>query len=80
MALVALIAAAAALRLEEPAVGIAAAVLAVIGILVGASTPRVRRSTADQRDPWPLVVRATIVLGLSAAVGVMLAVSALLGE
>jgi len=80
MALVALLAAIAALRLGEPAVGIAAAVLAVIGIVVGASTPRVRRSTAHQRDPWPLVMRATIVLGLSAAVGVMLAVSALFGE
>lgn len=78
-ALVALFAAVTALRLGEPAVGIAALVLSGVGLVVGASTPRVHRSTAEQRDPWPIIVRAAVVLGLSAAVGVMLAVAAIVG-
>ncbi|WP_168914705.1 hypothetical protein [Microcella flavibacter] len=78
-ALVALFAAVTALRLGEPEVGIAATALSVVGLVVGASTPRVRRSTAEHRDAWPVVVRAAVVLVLSAAVGVMLAVAALVG-
>ena len=56
-----------------------ALVLSLIGLAVGASTPRVRRSTAEQRDPWPVIEWAAVVLGLTAAVGVMLAVAAVLG-
>ncbi len=78
-ALVALFAAVTALRLGEPAVGIAAIVLALIGLVVGATTPRVHRSTADYRDPWPVIVRAAVVLGLSALVGATLAVGAVIG-
>lgn len=78
-ALVALFAAVTALRLGEPAVGVAAFVLSLVGLVVGASTPRVRRSEAEQRDPWPIIVRAAVVLLLTAAVGVMLAIAALVG-
>ncbi|WAB82415.1 hypothetical protein OVN18_05270 [Microcella daejeonensis] len=78
-ALVALFAAVTAVRLGEPAVGIAATVLALVGLIVGATTPRVHRSTADRRDPWPVIVRAAVVLALSAVVGIMLAIAALAG-
>ncbi len=74
-ALVALVAAATALRLGEPLVGIVAASLAMVALVVGATTPRVRRSTADRRDPWPLMLRTLAVLGASALVALMLVVA-----
>lgn len=74
-ALVALVAAATALQLGEPLVGIIAAGLAIVALVVGATTPRVRRSTADRRDPWPLMVRTLLVLLASSVVALTLVVT-----
>lgn len=74
-AVVALFAAITAIQLGEAAVAVAAAVLAGLSIVVGATTPRVTRSDVEQRDPWMLMLRTVVVLGVSAAVGVMLVVA-----
>lgn len=74
-AIVALFAALTAIRLGEPAVAIAAAVLAGFSIVVGATTPRVTRADVERREPWALMLRTVIVLGASAVVGVMLVVA-----
>lgn len=73
--LVALVAAATALQLGEPLVGIIAAGLAMATLLIGATTPRVRRSTAEHRDPWALMVRTLLVLLASSIVALMLIAS-----
>lgn len=74
-ALVALVAAATALQLGEPLVGIIAAALAMAALLIGATTPRVHRSTVERRDPWALMVRTLIVLLASSMVAIMLIAS-----
>lgn len=74
-ALVALVAAATALQLGEPFVGIIAAGLAIVALAVGATTPRVRRSTAERRDPWNLMVRTLLVLLASSLVAIVLVVT-----
>ncbi len=74
-AIVALFAAATAFQLGEPLVAITAAVLAGVTIVVGATTPRVKRSEVRDRNPWGLMVRTVVVLGASAAVALMLCVA-----
>jgi amino acid permease len=65
----------AAIYLGEPAVGVLAALLAAFAITVGATTPRVKRSDLDQRDPWTLMLRTALVLAASGVVAVMLVVA-----
>ena len=77
-ALVAIVAAATALQLGEPLVGMIAAALALVALVVGATTPRARRSTVDRREPWPLMVRTLIVLLTSSVVVLALVVSVVL--
>lgn len=74
-AIVAVFAAVTSFQLGEPAVAIAAAVLAGFSIIVGATTPRVTRRDVEQRDPWVLMLRTVVVLGASAVVAVMLVVA-----
>lgn len=74
-AIVALFAAVTSIQLGEPVVAIAAAVLAGFAIVVGATTPRVTRADVEQREPWAHMLRSVVVLGASAAVGVMLVVA-----
>lgn len=72
---VALVAAITSIQLGEPAVAIAAGILAIVALGIGATTPRVRRSTAERREPWALMVRTVAVLGLSAVVAIVLVVA-----
>ncbi len=72
---VALVAAITSLQLGEPAVAIAAGILAIVALGIGATTPRVRHSTAERREPWALMVRTVAVLGLSAVVALVLVVA-----
>ena len=74
-ALLALVAAVTATQLGEPAVAIVGAVIAGFAIVVGAATPRVKRSEVAERDPWMLMVRTVIVLSATALVAVMLVVA-----
>lgn len=74
-ALLALVAAVTAITLGEPAVAVVAVVLAGFAIVVGATTPRVKRSELADRDPWMLMLRTVVVLGATALVGVMLVVA-----
>lgn len=78
--LVALFAGVTALRLGEPAVGIVAAALAGVAIVLGAVTPRVKRATVEQHEPWPLMVRTVAVLCVTGGVATALAVSVALGR
>ena len=55
--------------------GLYAAGLAMATLLIGATTPRVRRSTAEHRDPWALMVRTLLVLLASSIVALMLIAS-----
>jgi len=71
-ALLALVAAVTAITLGEPLVAALAAVAAGFAIVVGATTPRVKRAELADRDPWMLMLRAVIVLGATALCGVML--------
>lgn len=73
--LVGLFATITAVRLGEPAVAVAAGVLILTAVIVAATTPRVHRSTADRRDPWPLMVRTAVVVVLSSVVAVVLLVA-----
>lgn len=74
-ALLALVAAVTSITLGKPAVAVVAVVLAGFAIVVGATTPRVKRAEVDHRDPWLLMLRTVIVLGATALVGVMLVVA-----
>lgn len=71
-ALLALVAAVTAIQLGEPAVAVVAVVIAGFAIVVGATTPRVKKSEVDDRDPWMLMLRTVIVLSATALVAVML--------
>lgn len=73
--LVALFAAMTSIQLGEPIAAIAAAVIAGFSVVVGATTPRVKREGVDHRDPWALMLRTVIVLAASALVAVMLVVA-----
>ncbi len=73
--LLALVAAVTATQLDEPGVAVIGAVIAGFAIVVGAVTPRVKRSEAADRDPWMLMVRTVIVLVATALVAVMLVVA-----
>jgi chaperone required for assembly of F1-ATPase len=73
--LVALFAAITAVRLGEPAVAIAAGVLILASVVVAASIPRVRRATAEHRDPWALMVRTTAVVLMGSVIAVVLLVA-----
>ncbi len=74
-ALLALVAAVTATQLGEPAVAVGGAVIAGFAILVGATTPRVKRSEVADRDPWMLMLRTVVVIGATALVAVMLVVA-----
>lgn len=74
-ALLALVAAVTAITLGEPVVAVVAVVLAGFAIVVGATTPRVKRAELDDRDPWMLMLRTVVVLSATALVGVMLVVA-----
>lgn len=74
-ALLALVAAVTATQLGEPAVAVGAAVVAGFAIVVGATTPRVKRDGVERRDPWMLMLRTVVVLGATALVAVMLVVA-----
>jgi len=73
--IVSLVAAITSLQLGEPSVGIAAGALALVALGIGATTPRVHRSTAERREPWDLMARTVAVLGLSAVVALVLVVA-----
>lgn len=74
-ALLALVAAVTATQLGEPAIAATGAVIAGFAIVVGAATPRVKRSELADRDPWMLMVRTVVVLGATALVAVLLVVA-----
>lgn len=74
-ALLALVAAVTAITLGEPVVAVVAVVLAGFAIVVGATTPRVKRAELADRDPWMLMLRTVVVLSATALVGVMLVVA-----
>lgn len=74
-ALLAVVAAVTAITLGEPVVAALAALLAGFTIVVGATTPRVKRADVEHRDPWMLMLRTVIVLGATALVAVMLVVA-----
>ncbi len=73
--LLALVAAVTAITLGEPAVAVVAVVLTGFTIVVGATTPRVKRADLTHRDPWMLMLRTVVVLGATALVAVMLVVA-----
>jgi len=73
--IVALVAAFTAIYLGEPAVAVVAALLAAFAVIMGATTPRVKRAELDQRDPWMLILRTALVLAASGLVAVMLVVA-----
>jgi len=73
--IVALAGAFAAIYLGEPAVAVVAALLAGFAVIVGATTPRVKRSELNQRDPWMLMLRTALVLAASGLVAVLLVVA-----
>lgn len=73
--LVALVAATTALQLGEPRAGLAAAVIAVVAIVAGATTPRVHNHSVARHEPWRLMLRTVLVLGASATVTVTLVVA-----
>lgn len=66
------------IRVGEPAVAIGASIIALIAIAVGVTLPRPRPRPSTRRDPWPLMLRAAAVLGLAAALGVVLPLTVLL--
>lgn len=70
--LVALWAAFTSYRLGEPAVGIVSTVVALAALVLGVTTPRASRSHPGRRPTWQLIERATLVLALTASLGVML--------
>jgi len=74
-AIVTLAGAFAAIYLGESAVAVVAALLAAFAVIMGATTPRVKRSELDQRDPWTLMLRTALVLAASGLVAVMLVVA-----
>ena len=74
-ALVALWAAFTSLRLGEPTVGIASTVIALGALLLGVTTPRVSRHHPEHRPTWLLIERASLVLGLTALLGVLLVIA-----
>ena len=74
-AIVALFAAVTSIQLGEPAVAVVASIIAGFAIVVGATTPRVKRTDVDERDPWMLMLRTVVVLSASALVSVMLVVA-----
>ena len=76
-ALVAMFAAFTAFRLGEPGVAIAAGVVAIGGLIIGATTPRVSRHRPEERHPYPFIVRGAILLGITGLLGAALAVYAL---
>jgi hypothetical protein len=78
-ALVALFAAFTAVRLGEPHVAIAAGALALLVLAVGATTPLVSRRHPESREPYGYILRAAVVLALTGALGVTLAVEAVVG-
>jgi hypothetical protein len=78
-ALVALFAAYTAVRLGEPAVAIASGALALVTLVVGATTPLVSRHHPESREPYGYIVRGAVVLALTGALGVTLAVAAVVG-
>lgn len=78
-ALVALFAAFTAFRLGELPVAIAAGVVALVALVVGATTPRVSRSHPEDRHPYGLIMRGAVVLGVTGALGAALAVMAIVG-
>lgn len=78
-ALVGLFAAFTAFRLGEPAVAIAAGVVAFGAIVLGATNPRLPRHNPELRHPYGHIVRGAIVLALTGAVGAMLAAFAIIG-
>lgn len=73
--LVALFAGVTALQLGEPAVGIVAAALAGAAIVLGAVTPRVKRATVEQHEPWPLMLRTVAVVALTGVIAVVLVIA-----
>ena len=77
-ALVAMFAAFTAFRLGEPGVAIASGVVALVGLLVGATTPRVSRHRPEDRHPYAFIVRGAIVLAMTGLLGVALAVYAII--
>ena len=76
-ALVAMFAAFTAFRLGEPGVAIAASVVAVVGLLLGAATPRASRHRPEDRHLYAFIVRGAVVLAMTGMLGVALAVYAL---
>ena len=74
-AIVALFAAVTSIQLGEPAGAVVASIIAGFAIVVGATTPRVKRTDVDERDPWMLMLRTVVVLIASALVSVMLVVA-----
>lgn len=74
-ALLAVAAAVTAVTLGEPTVAVGAATVAGFAIVVGATTPRVKRDGVERRDPWRLMLRTIVVLGATALVAVMLVVA-----
>lgn len=70
--LVALFAGVTALQLGEPAVGIVAAALAGVAIVLGAVMPRVHRTTVEHHEPWPLMVRTVAVVMVTGVVTIAL--------
>lgn len=78
-ALVALFAAFTAFRLGELPVAIAAGVVALVALVVGAAMPRVSRSHPEDRHPYSVIVCGAIVLATTGALGAALAVMAIVG-
>lgn len=78
-ALVALFAAFTAVRLGEPAVAVAAGVVALGALVLGATNPRVPRHHPELRHPHGYIVRGAIVLALTGLLGAALAVYAIVG-
>ena len=74
-AIVALFAAVTSIQLGEPAAAVVASIIAGFAIVVGATTPRVKRADVDEREPWMLMLRTVVVLIASALVSVMLVVA-----
>lgn len=77
-ALVAMFAAFTAFRLGEPGVAIASGIVAVVGLLLGATTPRVSRHRPEDRHPYAFIVRGATVLAMTGLLGVALAVYAII--
>lgn len=78
-ALVGLFAAFTAFRLGELGVAVAAGVVALGALILGATNPRVSRHHPELRHPYGHIVRGAIVLALTGLVGAAVAVYALVG-